>query len=675
MEASFCLVSAEMPELIDFSRACSYNGLSQKNYQAIFNSHFSLTTEMDLGGDMNKFLLSFLAIIFLSVSVSIPNASTTAQSASVDLQLIAVDSSAFPKVKVNFSVSDPQGFPVENLEASSFSISEDNKSISDFSITPFNNTESPLAIVLVLDTSGSMVSSIDNSISAAKEFIRTLGPNDQVALIAFKEKPVIVQELTTDRGLLTQALDELTAVGDSALFDSLIEAVDVLKPRTERKVVVVITDGYETGISSFTFDQVVDESVRWSTHLYPIGIGGVNLSNLEKLAKLTGGFAQINPDDSAISEAFGNILGNLRNQYLLEYESDLQADGTEHEVLISYKYPEGVVSGGQRFVATPGSVSISFPDLTDGQEVSGSVLFSPSILAPGAIRELDIKVDQLPLATILSAPFEYVWDSELVETGLHEIDFTVTDVVGNTATQSIKLNVVPPVTVSSNLVADQTLGGKVTIPLEIKAARGIASVEFYVDQIKIAEDIEFPYEFEWNTTAHNPGYHDIRFVATDLEQNVGESQLRVNVEIQKNSNLIWLALLTLLVAIGVIIPIASKKNRLAKKSTTPVGSPLIAGEKVAKLVEKEGLEPGRVWNLQGNEIRLGRKTDENDIPLKGLSASRFHAVITPQSEGYVIQALHVENPVYVNGTPNTEQVALKNGDVIKAGESEFLFEE
>lgn len=624
---------------------------------------------------MKKFSLSLITIILLSVLFSVPNSSTIAQAMPVDLQLISVDSSAFPKVKVNFSVFDPQGFPVENLEADSFTVSEDNKSISDFSITPFINSESPLAIVLVIDTSGSMVQSLENSISAAKEFIKTLESNDQVALIAFKEQPVIVQELTTDRGLLTQALDELTAIGDSALFDSLVEAVGMLKSRTERKIVVVITDGYETGISSFTFEQVVNESVRWSTHLYPIGIGGVNLANLEKLAKLTGGFAQVNPDDTAISEAFGNILGNLRNQYSLEYESDLLADGAEHEFLINYQYPEGVVSDSQRFVATPGIISISFPDLTDMQEVSGSVRFSPSILAPAAIKEMDVNVDQLPLTKILAAPYEYVWDSELVETGLHYFDFTVIDAVGNTATQSITLNVVPPVAVTTNLVADQTLAGKVTIPLEIKAARGIGNVEFYVDQVKIAEDTEFPYEFEWNTAAHAPGYHDIRFVATDLEQNVGESQLRINVEMQKNSSLIWLGLLTLLIAVGVIIPIAIKSNKHAKKSTTSIGPVFVGSEKSARLVEREGLAPGQIWNLQGNEIRLGRKTDENDIPLKGLSASRFHAVISPHTEGYVIQALNVQNPVYVNGTPNTEQVPLKNGDLIQAGESEFLFEE
>jgi VWFA-related protein len=623
---------------------------------------------------MKKFFLPFFTITLLLMFASVPNFSTAAQDSAVNLQVVSVDSTAFPKVKLTFSVSDPQGFPIKSLEKASFAVSEDNKAISDFSMTPFVNTEMPLAIALVLDTSGSMTSSLPNSVAAAKEFIKTLGPNDQVVLIAFKEKPMIIQELTTDRALLNQALDSLSAVGDSALFDSLVEAVGVLKPRTERKVVVVITDGYETGVSSFSFDQVVDEAVRWSTHLYPIGIGGVQLSNLEKLAKLTGGFAQINPDSSVISEAFSNVLENLRNQYLLEYTSTLQADGTEHDVLITYKYPDGSAVDGQRFVATPGSIDISFPDIADGQEVSGNVLFSPSILAPATIRELDIKIDSLPITKIYSTPFEFVWDSSVVETGSHVVDFTVTDTAGNVTTKSIQLNVVPAVSVSSNLVADQPVVGKFSIPLEVKAARGIAKVEFFVDQLKVAEDTELPYEFDWDTRSIRPGYHEVRFVATDLENNIGESQLRVNVEIQKNNNLIWLAFITLLVAIGVILPIARRKNRSTRNPIKPVAFSSGESGKIASLVEKEGLEPGKVWKLQEQETRLGRKKDENDVPLKGMTASRFHAVINPGPDGFVLQTMHVENPVYVNGMPITEHITLKNGDVIKAGESEFLFE-
>ena len=43
-----------------------------------------------------------------------------------------------------------------------------------------------------------------------------------------------------------------------------------------------------------------------------------------------------------------------------------------------------------------------------------------------------------------------------------------------------------------------------------------------------------------------------------------------------------------------------------------------------------------------DEIRLGRKQDENDIPLKGISASPLRAVIKPVSEIFLI-GLHPEN--------------------------------
>ena len=73
----------------------------------------------------------------------------------------------------------------------------------------------------------------------------------------------------------------------------------------------------------------------------------------------------------------------------------------------------------------------------------------------------------------------------------------MTDSAGNTSTHTLNLNVVPPVRVSSNLAADQNVTGKLTIPIEVIAARGVAKVEFFTDGVKTAEDIEAPYEFEW----------------------------------------------------------------------------------------------------------------------------------------------------------------------------------
>ena len=99
--------------------------------------------------------------------------------------------------------------------------------------------------------------------------------------------------------------------------------------------------------------------------------------------------------------------------------------------------------------------------------------------------------------------------------------------------------------------------------------------------------------------------------------------------------------------------------------------PVAAGQAVLR--EMEGLNPNQVWPLTADEIHLGRKKDENDIPLQGLRASRRHADIRRYEANYVIYSLSQENPVLINNEPVVQQV-LQPRDVIQAGESIFRFE-
>jgi pSer/pThr/pTyr-binding forkhead associated (FHA) protein len=75
-----------------------------------------------------------------------------------------------------------------------------------------------------------------------------------------------------------------------------------------------------------------------------------------------------------------------------------------------------------------------------------------------------------------------------------------------------------------------------------------------------------------------------------------------------------------------------------------------------------------------NDITLGRKQGENDIPLKGATASRHHAIIRNQGGAYTIFNLRPDNPIFVNGNPVTQQCVLAPGDTVQAGESVFQFD-
>ena len=100
-------------------------------------------------------LLSVLGFVFAS-----PSSVVKAQDSPINLQIISIDSDFFPQVKTYFSVSNPQGFPITGLPESSFKLSEDNKPITNATLTQITNSEMALAVVLVLDTRGSMAKTL-----------------------------------------------------------------------------------------------------------------------------------------------------------------------------------------------------------------------------------------------------------------------------------------------------------------------------------------------------------------------------------------------------------------------------------------------------------------------------------------------------------------------------------
>ena len=74
-------------------------------------------------------------------------------------------------------------------------------------------------------------------------------------------------------------------------------------------------------------------------------------------------------------------------------------------------------------------------------------------------------------------------------------------------------------------------------------------------------------------------------------------------------------------------------------------------------------------------IYIGRGT-HNDIVLDtDQLVSRKHAVLEHTDESFTIQDLGSTNGTYVNGNPLKEKEvkALKNGDVVKIGSTEFKF--
>ena len=136
----------------------------------------------------------------------------------------------------------------------------------------------------------------------------------------------LLQAFTTNTGLMSAALDDLTAGGDTPLWGSALEALGYLNGQLGGSggVLVLLTDGYDT-VGSSTMTNVLDAAVTQDTQVYTIALANpdylylleiypeyeevVDLCwrQLVDLAEGTGGQFAMAVDAGALADAFAGI--------------------------------------------------------------------------------------------------------------------------------------------------------------------------------------------------------------------------------------------------------------------------------------------------------------------------------------------------------------------------------
>ncbi len=110
-------------------------------------------------------------------------------------------------------------------------------------VESFQEAVAPMAIALVMDTSGSMRRAMDTAKQAARSFVTALRPADPLALVRFSDRVVFEHELSDRRQTTLDAIDRLDANGGTALFDALYDSMSYLKKREGRRAIVLLSDG------------------------------------------------------------------------------------------------------------------------------------------------------------------------------------------------------------------------------------------------------------------------------------------------------------------------------------------------------------------------------------------------------------------------------------------------
>jgi VWFA-related protein len=239
-------------------------------------------------------------------------------------------------VQVTVTVTDDNGEFVSGLPRSAFHVFDDGR---PQTITHFASEDVPLELLVAVDISGSMTSSMPKLKEAVKTFLAAVPARDQVTLLGFNDRVFPVARRATDPAERVRAVDRLAPWGATALYDVIVQGVEMLGARSGRKALVVFTDGEDQG-SHVTIDQVESRLQASDVNLYMIGQGrGLSVERLQqimmRLSRPTGGRVFTMSGIDELSGAFAQLLDELTHQYLLGYPPTTNSrDGRWHDITV-----------------------------------------------------------------------------------------------------------------------------------------------------------------------------------------------------------------------------------------------------------------------------------------------------------------------------------------------------
>jgi len=249
---------------------------------------------------------------------------------------------------------------VPDLNREDFELTEDDvpQQIKYFS----RQTDTPLTLVLAVDTSPSQQRLLAGEQQASKQFAsQVLRPKDEFAVIHFDLEVELLQDFTSDLQYLTRAIDETEINGGGGgptpgtfptgraccthLYDAVyLASAQMLKNEAGRKVIILVTDGQDEG-STETLDRSLEAAQKANVIIYSIllvdrgaygfGFGYSGESALSKLSTETGGRVIRADNPRNTNEAFEEIANELRTQYLLGYTpSNNKNDGSYRRIRV-----------------------------------------------------------------------------------------------------------------------------------------------------------------------------------------------------------------------------------------------------------------------------------------------------------------------------------------------------
>jgi Ca-activated chloride channel family protein len=268
-------------------------------------------------------------------------------------------------VLVPVTVTDHYGKTIMGLQAKDFSIFEDQN---PQQIASFATEDAPCSAGLVLDTSGSMQTTLGVVKQSARAFVRTANTDDEFLLLTVSTQPTVNSEFTSDLPAVEENIALTRPGGFTALIDTVYLGLNQMrKARNPQRALVILSDGMENH-SRYSKSELLRIALEADVQIYSIimdnGAGGgasgatypfrpsmiakpgdqaaqrqgPNL--LEELAEKTGGLYFHARNDAQAQAGMMKAGLALRNEYMIGYlPADSGQSGKWHRIRVKSTVP------------------------------------------------------------------------------------------------------------------------------------------------------------------------------------------------------------------------------------------------------------------------------------------------------------------------------------------------
>jgi tight adherence protein B len=264
-----------------------------------------------------KLLAVVAAVIGVLLVLTAP-----ASAAGEEIVLRAVDTTNFPEVRIEAQISG------DITDLSQFRVRENGEFVDAIRVVPLGESEASVGIVLVIDASGSMNANgaMSAAKAAARRFVQSKLPNDEIAIVAFADEARTVVEFTPSSDRLVAAIDGLAADGETALWDGVLMASRMLTFRPELQPnIIVLSDGKDT-VSEASEADARSAAIAAKGPVSAIGLSGGDFEEgpIRALTDATGGTYHATNDPAALGDAFAAMQNRVQSQFEITYSSTSQ---------------------------------------------------------------------------------------------------------------------------------------------------------------------------------------------------------------------------------------------------------------------------------------------------------------------------------------------------------------